>query len=70
MYLCLSFATADSVALFARTGPLNAIAKIYGGNKMRVYAQVWEGKSPTQFGEDYPERLKLREELRNRFMSR
>jgi membrane dipeptidase len=56
--------------LWARGYTNEDLAKIYGGNKMRVYAQVWEGKSSTQFGEDYPERLKLREELRNRFMSR
>ncbi len=46
------------------------LAKIYGANKMRVYAQVWEGVSPKQFGGDYQERLRLRKELRERFMSR
>ena len=46
------------------------IAKIYGGNKMRVYQQVWEGVSPEQQEADMKDRLKLREELRQRFMSR
>ncbi len=46
------------------------LAKIYGGNKMRVYAQVWEGKPPEQFLKEYPERLRLREELRNGFYAR
>ena len=46
------------------------LAKIYGANKMRVYAQVWEGVSPKQFGEDYEERMRLRNELRERFISR
>ena len=43
------------------------IAKIYGGNKMRVYAQVWEGKSNAQFDKEYTERLRLREEMRKRY---
>ena len=46
------------------------LAKIYGGNKMRVYQQVWEGVSPEQFREDQADRVKLREELRQRYMSR
>ena len=46
------------------------IAKIYGGNKMRVYQQVWEGVSPEKQEADMKDRLKLREELRQRFMSR
>jgi membrane dipeptidase len=46
------------------------LAKIYGGNKMRVYEQVWEGVSPEQFEKDYEDRVKLRNELRNRFMAR
>jgi membrane dipeptidase len=43
------------------------LAKIYGGNKMRVYSQVWDGVSPEQFGEEYAERLRLREEFRKRY---
>ena len=46
------------------------IAKIYGGNKMRVYQQVWEGVSPEQFNKDYIDRVKLRNELRQRYMTR
>ncbi len=40
------------------------LAKIYGGNKMRVYAQIWEGKSAEQFDAEYAERLRLRQEYR------
>ena len=46
------------------------LAKIYGGNKMRVYAQVWEGVSPNKFRATYRERVRLREQLRKGFMSR
>ncbi|WP_217354433.1 MULTISPECIES: membrane dipeptidase [unclassified Ruegeria] len=46
------------------------LAKIYGGNKMRVYAQVWEGKPPQPFLQEYPERLRMRQEFRNLFHSR
>lgn len=46
------------------------LAKIYGGNKMRVYQQVWEGVPPEDFMRDYEDRVKLREELRQRYMSR
>ncbi len=46
------------------------IAKIYGGNKMCVYQQVWEGVSPEQFNKDYLDRVKLRNELRQRYISR
>jgi membrane dipeptidase len=56
--------------LWARGYTNEELAKIYGGNKMRVYAQVGEGISPKQFAKDYPERLRLREELRNRYHSR
>ena len=53
--------------LWARGYTNEELAKIYGGNKMRVYAQVWEGKSAAQFNEEYTERLRLREELRKRY---
>jgi membrane dipeptidase len=56
--------------LWARGYTNEELAKIYGGNKMRVYAQVGEGISPEQFAEDHPERLRLREELRDRYHSR
>ncbi|WP_412555122.1 membrane dipeptidase [Shimia sp. MIT1388] len=46
------------------------LAKIYGGNKMRVFAQVWEGKPPEQFLQEYPERLRLRQELEGKFFNR
>ncbi len=53
--------------LWARGYTNEELAKIYGGNKMRVFAQVWEGKSEAQFNEEYTERLRLREELRKRY---
>ena len=46
------------------------LAKIYGGNKMRVYQQVWEDVSPVQHVRDYEDRVTLRNELRERFHSR
>jgi len=46
------------------------LAKIYGGNKMRVYQQVWEGVPAEQHVKDYADRVKLRNELRNRYMAR
>jgi membrane dipeptidase len=56
--------------LWARGYSNDDLAKIYGGNKMRVYAQVWEGKPPELFLKEYPERLRLRQELRDGFYSR
>lgn len=46
------------------------LAKIYGGNKMRVYQQVWEGVPPDQHKADLKDRAELREQLRQRYMSR
>ena len=46
------------------------LTKIYGGNKMRVFQQVWEGVPPSQYAEDFEERIKIRNHLRQRFMSR
>jgi len=46
------------------------LAKIYGGNKMGVYQQVWEGVLPEQHLKDYEEKVKLRNDLRERYMSR
>jgi len=46
------------------------LAKIYGGNKMRVYQQVWEGVPSAQQAKDYAGRVKLRNNLRERYMSR
>lgn len=56
--------------LWARGYTNEDLAKIYGGNKMRVFAQVWEGKPPEQFIAEYPERLRLREEMRRGFFAR
>ena len=56
--------------LWARGYSNEDLAKIYGGNKMRVYSQVWEGISPDQFAKDYPERLRMREQLHDHFYSR
>lgn len=46
------------------------LAKIYGGNKMRVFAQVWDGISAEQFEQQAPERQRLRQQLRDYFYSR
>ena len=46
------------------------LAKIYGGNKMRVYQQVWEGAPEGKWHKEYAERVKLREELRENYGSR
>ena len=56
--------------LWARGYTNQDLAKIYGGNKMRVYAQVWEGKKPAQFLKEYPERLRRRQQLQRYFYSR
>ncbi|WP_170527417.1 membrane dipeptidase [Ruegeria arenilitoris] len=56
--------------LWARGYSNEDLAKIYGGNKMRVYAQVWEGKPPERFLQEYPERLRMRHEFQNLFHSR
>lgn len=56
--------------LWARGYTNEDLAKIYGGNKMRVFAQVWEGTPPEQFLEEYPERLRLREEFQRQFFAR
>jgi membrane dipeptidase len=46
------------------------LAKIYGGNKMRVYQQVWEGVPEGQWDEQYTERVKIRRELLEKYQSR
>ncbi len=56
--------------LWARGYTNEDLAKIYGGNKMRVFAQVWEGKPPELFLEEYPERLRMRREMREFSFSR
>ena len=56
--------------LWARGYSNEDLAKIFGGNKMRVYQQVWEGVPPEQHIKEYEERLRLRNELRQCYMSR
>ena len=56
--------------LWARGYTNEDLEKIYGRNKMRVYSQVWEGVSPERFDKTYEERIRLRNELRERFFSR
>ena len=56
--------------LWARGYSNEDLEKIYGRNKMRVYAQVWEGVPPERFNETYEERIRLRNELRERFFPR
>ena len=46
------------------------LAKIYGGNKMRVYQQVWEGAPEGQWDQEYAERVKLRREFMERYGTR
>ncbi len=56
--------------LWARGYTDEDLTKIYGGNKMRVFSQIWEGIPPEKFARDYPERLRMREELKTFFYSR
>ncbi len=46
------------------------IKKIYGGNKMRVYRQVWEGVSPADQAGEQARRRKAVEALRRKWQSR
>lgn len=46
------------------------LAKIYGGNKMRVYQQVWEGAAEGQWDQEYNERVKLRREFMEKYGTR
>ena len=46
------------------------LAKIYAGNKMRVYQQLWEGATKGQWDAEYQERVKLRKELMEKFGTR
>ena len=46
------------------------LAKIYGGNKMRVYQQVWEGVPEGQWDKEYEERVKLRKEFMEKYGTR
>ena len=46
------------------------LAKIYGGNKMRVYQQVWEGAAEGKWDKEYAERVRLRKEFMERYGTR
>ena len=46
------------------------LAKIYGGNKMRVYQQVWEGAPEGKWDKEYAERVRLRKEFMERYGTR
>jgi len=46
------------------------LAKIYGGNKMRVYREVWEGIAPEGDPIDPRERRQIVEDLRKQFYPR
>ena len=46
------------------------LAKIYGGNKMRVYQQVGEGVPEGKWDHEYAERVKLRKEFMERYGTR
>ena len=46
------------------------IAKIYGGNKMRVYRQVWERVSPEDHEAELEQRYKLLHELKQQWLTR
>ena len=73
---------ADDAAMMARILPAitdelwkrgytdEQLAKIYGGNKMRVYQRVWEGAPEGKWDKDYQERVKLRKEYMEKFGTR
>ena len=46
------------------------LRKIYGGNKMRVYREVWEGIAPEDDPLDPKKRREYINELRGKFQSR
>ena len=46
------------------------LAKIYGGNKMRVYQRVWEGAPEGLWESEYRERVKLRKEFLKKYGTR
>ena len=56
--------------LWARGYTNEDLAKIYGGNKMRVYQQVWEGAPEGEWDKEYQERVKLRKEFMKKFGTR
>ncbi|EKO3816068.1 dipeptidase [Vibrio harveyi] len=56
--------------LWARGYSNEDLAKIYGGNKMRVYAQVSEGVDPKAFQEQYSKRLEMLTKMRHEHMAK
>jgi len=46
------------------------LAKIYGGNKMRVYQQVWEGAPEGKWDKEHAERVKIRKEFFEKYGNR
>lgn len=46
------------------------LAKIYSGNKMRVYQQVWEGAPEGKWDKEYAERVKLRKKYMEKYGTR
>ncbi|EKO3862274.1 membrane dipeptidase [Vibrio harveyi] len=56
--------------LWARGYSNEDLAKIYGGNKMRVYAQVSEGVDPKAFQEQYSKRLEVLTKMRHEHMAK
>ena len=56
--------------LWSRGYSKHDLVKIYGGNKMRVYRQVWEGIAPDKDPLDPNQRRQIINDLRNQFQSR
>lgn len=73
---------ADGAAMLARFLPAltdelwkrgytnEQLAKIYAGNKMRVYQQLWEQAPKGKWDKEYQERIKLRKELMEKYGTR
>ncbi|MGB6289313.1 MAG: membrane dipeptidase [Desulfobulbales bacterium] len=73
---------ADDAAMMARILPAitddlwkrgytnEQLIKIYSGNKMRVYQQVWEGAPEGQWDKEYAERVKLRKVFMEKYGTR
>jgi membrane dipeptidase len=56
--------------LWKRGYTTEQLAKIYGGNKMRVYQQVWEQAPKGKWDTEYEERVKLRKEYMKKYGTR
>ncbi len=82
-YMIDAFAKgADGSAMLARILPAitdelwkrgytnEQLAKIYGGNKMRVYQRVWEGAPEGKWDQEYRERIRLRKEFMEKYGTR